>query len=155
MSNPGTEQRPPRILPPHYFALSACLVLISGGLALGHMALGHFRWLGALILLMGVALTLSAASLFAKAKTNIVALTLSSALVTDGIYRFTRNPMYLGMTLALMGIAIMVESGLGLVIGLAFAVFIQLTFIRREEALMRTTFPEGYPEYFQRVRRWI
>jgi protein-S-isoprenylcysteine O-methyltransferase Ste14 len=78
-----------------------------------------------------------------------------SALVTDGIYRYTRNPMYLGMLAVLLGCAVTVGATVALLIPPIFAVIIELRFIRPEEAMLRGIFPEDYPAYCERVRRWI
>ena len=93
--------------------------------------------------------------LFGKARTTTVPGNRSARLVTSGPYRFTRNPMYVGLILAYLG-----EAGLQkqiwpvvllpLVIG-----YLNWTVIPVEEAKLSEVFPEEYGEYRSRVRRWI
>ena len=77
------------------------------------------------------------------------------ALVTTGVYRYTRNPMYLGMALVLLGCAIVVGVATAFLIPVIFVVIIQYRFILPEEQMLRDLFPEEFPAYCQQVRRWI
>ena len=62
---------------------------------------------------------------FAQTKTNIVSLTKSSALVTKGVFRFSRNPMYVGMILTLGGLAVLMGSGFAWLIVMTFSLIIR------------------------------
>ncbi len=76
-------------------------------------------------------------------------------LVTSGVYRFTRNPMYLGMTLVLCGYALWLArpiSALGPVLFVAFITWLQ---ILPEERAMRAKFGAAYEAYMRATRRWI
>jgi len=75
--------------------------------------------------------------------------------VTSGVYRYTRNPMYLGMALVLLGCAVTVGAASALVVPVLFMVIIELRFIRPEEHMLQGLFPQEYPAYCTRVRRWI
>ena len=77
------------------------------------------------------------------------------ALVTDGPYRLTRNPMYLGMLLVQLGCAVTVGATTALGVPVLFGVIIEWRFIRPEEAMLRELFPVEFPAYCARVRRWI
>jgi protein-S-isoprenylcysteine O-methyltransferase Ste14 len=110
---------------------------------------------GGVLILVGLWLLVSAGSLFTRAKTGLIPFRDVSALVTTGIYRYTRNPMYLGMAAVLLGCAVTVGAGSALVVPLLFAVIVEWRFIRPEEAMLRDIFPEQFPAYCQRVRRWI
>ena len=110
---------------------------------------------GGLLILLGLLALVSANGLFVRAGTDVIPFREVSALVTTGVYRFTRNPMYLGMALVLLGCAITVGAATALVIPPLFMVIIELRFIRPEEALLRELFPTEYPAYCQRVRRWL
>ncbi len=96
-----------------------------------------------------------AARQFSKAETNIVPLTRSKALVTDGTFSLTRNPMYVGMTSALAGTAVLLNGYLPWLVILPFVLVIRFRFIRHEEPLMEETFGEDYLAYRSRVRRWL
>ena len=93
--------------------------------------------------------------LFRKAKTTTVPGKLSGKLVTWGPYRFTRNPMYVGLVLAYLG-----EAGLlkqlwpAILLPLTIA-YVNWTVIPVEEAKLEEVFPSAYQQYRSRVRRWI
>lgn len=111
--------------------------------------------LGGGLIVIGLALLVIAGGLFKQADTDLVPFKNVTALVTGGVYRFTRNPMYLGMALVLLGTAVTVGAATALAIPLIFMVIIELRFIRPEEEMLRGLFPEEYPAYCQRVRRWL
>jgi protein-S-isoprenylcysteine O-methyltransferase Ste14 len=80
--------------------------------------------------------------------------TMPERLVTHGPYAYTRNPMYLGHLIFLVGLALSLRSGLAAVIALASAVFFQVR-VRRDEKRLREFFGAPYAEYCGRVKRWI
>jgi protein-S-isoprenylcysteine O-methyltransferase Ste14 len=110
---------------------------------------------GGVIILCGLVLLLLANGLFIRAGTDVVPFGNVTALVTGGVYRISRNPMYLGMVAVLLGCAVTVGSTLALLVPLVFAVIIEFRFIRPEETMLRGLFPEEFPAYCRRVRRWI
>jgi protein-S-isoprenylcysteine O-methyltransferase Ste14 len=110
---------------------------------------------GGVLILVGLLLLVFAGGLFKKAGTDLVPFRNVSALVTNGIYRYTRNPMYLGMVSVLLGCVITVGSALALCVPVIFVVIIEARFIRPEEAMLRELFPREYPAYCDRVRRWV
>ncbi len=94
---------------------------------------------------------------FGRAKTTIdpIHLDAASVLVTNGIFRFTRNPMYVGFTALLLAWAIFLAapwSFLGVVL---FVLFIGRFQILPEERVMRAKFGAAYEDYRRRVRRWL
>ncbi len=110
---------------------------------------------GGVIIVTGLLLLVNAGSLFKKAETDLIPFKNVSALVTSGVYRFTRNPMYLGMALVLLGCAITVGAATALMVPLLFVAIIEMRYIRPEEAMLQGLFPEEFPAYCQRVRRWL
>jgi protein-S-isoprenylcysteine O-methyltransferase Ste14 len=92
---------------------------------------------------------------FQRAGTNIIPFKPTTALVTDGPYRFTRNPMYVGMAALYVAIAV----GFGLIWALillpAVLLAVDRLVIAREEPYLEGLFGERYLEYKRRVRRWI
>ena len=110
---------------------------------------------GGLIILVGLVLLLLAGDLFKRAGTDLVPFKNVSALVTSGIYRYTRNPMYVGMTAILLGCGITVGAALSLLVAPVFMVIIELRFIRPEEEMLRGLFPDDFPGYCASVRRWL
>ncbi|MEH6584067.1 MAG: isoprenylcysteine carboxylmethyltransferase family protein [Halioglobus sp.] len=110
---------------------------------------------GGIIIFLGLLLLLIAGGMFKQAGTDLVPFKNVSALVTTGIYRYTRNPMYLGMAAVLLGTAITVGALTALAVPAVFMVIIQFRFILPEEEMLRGLFPEDFPAYCGRVRRWI
>lgn len=110
---------------------------------------------GGVLIVLGLCLLVFANGRFTRAGTGVIPFRNVTALVTDGIYRYTRNPMYLGMLAILLGTAFTVGAGTSLLIAPLFALIIEWRFIRPEEAMLRGLFPEEYPAYCARVRRWL
>ena len=79
----------------------------------------------------------------------------SSALVTHGIYRYTRNPMYVGMLLMLCGWGLILESVSNVLLIAGFVVTLTLAQIRHEEEVLESLFPDEFEAYRRKVRRWI
>jgi protein-S-isoprenylcysteine O-methyltransferase Ste14 len=114
--------------------------IVAGGLAVG-----------------GLLIARSGVRDFARAKTTInpVNIDNASTLVTTGIFATTRNPMYLGMTMLLLGWAVFL-SGVWTIFGpILFVLFITRFQIIPEEAVLAQKFGRGYQDYMQRVRRWL
>jgi protein-S-isoprenylcysteine O-methyltransferase Ste14 len=94
---------------------------------------------------------------FWRARTTANPMKPSSAsfLVTSGIYRFTRNPMYLGMLLLLVGWALYVANALALLFLPAFILYMNRFQIKPEERALTARFGREYLEYMSQVHRWI
>jgi protein-S-isoprenylcysteine O-methyltransferase Ste14 len=118
-----------------------------------HVRLGAF----VLIALAGGATALAGDLEFRRARTTINPFKPenSSTLVTSGIYRFTRNPMYLGLTLVLLGWAVFLRSGWALPGPVIFVLYITRFQIIPEERVLSAKFEEAYTAYTKRVRRWL
>ncbi len=110
---------------------------------------------GGLLVAVGLLLLVLANGVFRRAGTGVIPFRNVCALVTNGIYRYTRNPMYLGMVAILLGCAITVGASMALFIPPLFSIIVERRFIRPEEAMLRNMFPEQYPAYCDRVRRWL
>jgi protein-S-isoprenylcysteine O-methyltransferase Ste14 len=146
---------PRKVNPPHYFLLALILMIGIRLLIDGSGLLGAWSLLGVVPLIAGFLIAILAAQQFGRAGTNIVPLTPSTALVEDGMFRWTRNPMYLGMTAVLIGTALLLDRALPWLVVPVFVAILRLRFIRHEERLMETTFGAAYLSYRQRVRRWL
>ena len=117
---------------------------------------GVVRWLiGPALLAAGLALMGSFISSFRRAATPVPMRRPTTALVTTGPYRFTRNPGYLGM--ALIGTAIgLIAGAVWVLAGIGVAVLvINWGVINREERYLEAKFGSPYREYKARVRRWV
>jgi protein-S-isoprenylcysteine O-methyltransferase Ste14 len=146
---------PRKVNPPHYFLLALILMIGIRLLIDGSGLLGAWSLLGVVPLIAGFLIAILAAQQFGRAGTNIVPLTPSTALVEDGMFRWTRNPMYLGMTAVLIGTALLLDRALPWLVVPAFVAILRLRFIRHEERLMEATFGADYLAYKRRVRRWL
>lgn len=106
---------------------------------------------------VGLAVEVLGAASFVRARTTVDPTHPCSAskLVTTGVYRFTRNPMYLGDLVMLVGWALYLSNVLALVLVPLFVAYIDRFQIRPEEAAMSDLFGEDYSEFTSRVRRWI
>jgi protein-S-isoprenylcysteine O-methyltransferase Ste14 len=113
--------------------------------------------LGVAIVVAGVIVAAMGVRAFRRAGTTInpVDLTRSTTLVTSGIYRVTRNPMYLGMVVLLLGVAVLLAAPVTLLACVAFVLFINRFQIVPEERVLRERFGESYSKYAEKVRRWI
>lgn len=113
------------------------------------------KTIGWLLLLLGVALVVVAAGLFKLKGTTVDPTKEPGKLVADGIYRFSRNPMYLGMLLSLVGFQFVSNSVAGFVFPATFFLYVDKVIIPREEGVMEGVFGEAYRKYKSRTRRWI
>lgn len=107
--------------------------------------------------LLGAAVALAGVLSFRRARTTVNPLKpeTSAALVTGGVYAFTRNPMYLGMLLALVGWAAYLSSVWSLLGPALFALYIARFQIVPEERVLDRLFGASFAEYRRRVRRWL
>jgi protein-S-isoprenylcysteine O-methyltransferase Ste14 len=110
---------------------------------------------GGILIAAGLLYGLSAAGLFRKARTDVKPWKSTSAIVAEGVYRFTRNPMYLGMALLYAGLALLFSS-LGAILLLpVLLILIQTQVIAREERYLEGKFGDEYRHYKTSVRRWL
>lgn len=148
-------RRPPYLPPVLLFACLALMGLLHFLLPLGRWLESPLTWAGLLPLGVGLGLLLGAALLFPKHGTTIKPFEESTALLTEGPYRYSRNPIYLGMILVLVGVAVLLGTRTPLLAIPLFFVLITNQFIVNEEAMLEERFGEAYRDYRQRVRRWL
>jgi protein-S-isoprenylcysteine O-methyltransferase Ste14 len=143
-------------LPPIYFLAS--LVLIAAChflLPVSYMIHGAWRSIGLLPLALGIFLNISADRAFKKHCTTVKPFEESTALVAEGVFNFSRNPMYLGMVLILAGVALLAGSATSWIPVVIFAVLIDQLFIAPEELMLEEKFGEQFSQYKHGVRRWL
>ena len=110
---------------------------------------------GALIAASGLALAAIAIGLFRGHGENPEPWTPTNAIVDTGIYGWTRNPMYLGMAIVHLGLALAFDSVAALALLPVAMMIIQTQVIAREERYLREKFGASYTDYCARVRRWL
>ena len=112
-------------------------------------------WLGTMVFLFALALAAWAIVTITRAGSNVPTNRPTTAIVESGPYRFTRNPIYLGMLLGLVGLAIAFDTFWLLVTLVPFALVIRYGVVAREEAYLERKFGDAYAGYRSRVRRWL
>ena len=111
--------------------------------------------IGGLLIVVGVAVNLAGILQFRKFKTNVRPDKPSSAVLVTGPYRFTRNPLYLGLCLVYAGIAVASDSVWVLALLIPIVLITHFIIIPREERYMERQFGGEYLTYKSRVRRWV
>lgn len=136
-------------------------------LGIGWLASRRWRWAitgapatwrsiaGEALVVIALLLMIAAVISFRRARTTIIPNRPVSAFVVAGPYRFTRNPMYVSMTLLYVGITLILDSWWPFVLLPVVLLIIQRAVIAREERYLRSLFPADYPAYCTRVRRWV
>lgn len=111
--------------------------------------------IGAFIIISGAAIMFSAAGLFQRLGTGIRPSSPTTSIATSGPYRWTRNPMYLGMAIVYAGIAFSLDGPIALALLPLVLILIQTKVIAREERYLEEKFGDEYINYKAKVRRWI
>ncbi len=112
-------------------------------------------WLGGMVFVLALALVAWAIATITRAGSNVPTNMPSTTIVASGPYRFTRNPIYLGMFLGLVGLAIAFDSLWLLATLVPFALVIRYGVVAREEAYLERKFGDAYRHYRARVWRWL
>jgi protein-S-isoprenylcysteine O-methyltransferase Ste14 len=143
-------------LPPTYFNVSIVLIILL-----------HFFWpvekiisfpwnlFGIIPLISGIVFNLLADRAFKIKKTTVKPFEESSVLITTGVFRISRNPMYLGMVMILVGAAILLGSLSPYLVIIIFITLMQIKFIHTEEKMLNTKFTEAWQNYKNRTRPWL
>ena len=146
----------PKTIPPFWFLVSIVIQVLLHRLVPGRELFG-LPWdlAGIPVVLAGIMTAVTASRQFTAAGTPIRPFDEMTTVVTEGVFAYTRNPMYLGMATSLTGIALLLGSLTPLFVPPLFVLFITFVFIRQEERVMEESFGEVYTDYKKRVRRWI
>ncbi|MCK4251743.1 isoprenylcysteine carboxylmethyltransferase family protein [candidate division WOR-3 bacterium] len=145
-----------RLEPPTYFLIFLLLViLLHFVLPVIQIISSPYKYIGILLLGIGIWLNLWADGLFKKENTTVKPFEKSSALILEGPFRFSRHPMYLGMVIVLLGVAIILGSLITFLMPIAFFISMQIVFIRHEERALEQIFGQKYLDYKNRVRSWL
>ena len=145
-----------RIDPPIYLFVSlAAIVVLHFFLPGIRIIPAPWNLLGVFLLLAGVVLNLMADRSFKERGTSVKPLEESAFLVTTGVFRLSRHPMYLGFVLILVGAAALAGSATPFLVVAVFLAFMDTVFVRSEEKKLSRTFESAWSDYAADVRRWI
>ena len=114
-----------------------------------------YNKIGIIILVMGLSLTFYSFYLFKKNKTPILPGEKPKFIVMEGPYKFTRNPMYFGVSTALLGAAVYFGNLLSFLSPIIFFLAMNYYYVPFEEKLMENLFGKKYMNYRKKVRRWV
>ena len=144
-----------KFYPPHYLlVLSLCMLLT--------WYFGESSQQNLLLILVGLGLiglgfllAFNSIARFVRAKTGVVPFSESTTLITEGFYKYTRNPMYVGMNSFLLGLMLILKNPLNIFFLIIFFFVVRNMFVLKEEVQMEETFGEDYLTYKRKVRRWL
>jgi protein-S-isoprenylcysteine O-methyltransferase Ste14 len=149
-----------KIPPPLLWVIASALTWIVARLDLDGSPLQSTfaEWAGVLLAILGIGIAFAGLREFSKANTTVDPHRIeeASTVVRTGIYRLTRNPMYVGLTLLSIGWAFRLGTVVGMVVGTGFLLTV-LTYlqIKPEERALTKAFGSDYTDYQASVRRWI
>jgi protein-S-isoprenylcysteine O-methyltransferase Ste14 len=114
-----------------------------------------FEWLGYAFVVIGIGLIVRARTQFIRARTTRDPYASVTSIVTSGVYRFSRNPIYLGFVGLLLGFSFLFRTYWGLLLSPLFIVLMNTLVIQQEEVYLEKKFRDVYTGYKSRVRRWL
>ncbi len=142
-------------IPPVYFLTCIIITLLL------HFRVSSLNWIGFPFTLVGVAFLGAGTYWIARAHrlltqhATAVTFAPSTCIIQGGLYHYSRNPMYVGFGVFLIGCSVLSGSILSVLSPLCFFVVLDRMFIPYEEEKMESTFGKEYLEYRRKVRRWL
>jgi len=148
-------RRPPAVPPAYFFLAIIAMLLLSWKWPVAQVVTFPWRWIGVGVIAASILFSSSAIVSLRRHKTTVRPGTESSFLVTSGPFRLSRNPVYLGMALTLLGLAITLGTLTPWMVIPLFVVIIATAVIPLEERMLHDRFGATFDTYRQRVRSWI
>ncbi len=144
------------LLPPVYF-LASVVVMVGLDILAPTRRILSFPWtlVGLAPIVIGGTLNIAADRAFKRHQTTVKPFEVSASLVTDGVFRLSRNPMYLGMVLILLGVALFLGALMPFAVCVVFALLMHYRFVRIEESMLADKFGVAWLRYRGQVRRWV
>lgn len=144
------------LIPPFLFAITLPAMAAAHYLSpIVQIVASPYHWAGAALFLMGLGLAAWHKKLFKRVGTEINTFRQPNKLVTRGLFKVSRNPMYLGFVVALTGASVYLGSLSPALFVLLFFLAAHYWYIPIEERAMDRQFGEAYRQYRERVRRWL
>ena len=142
---------PPRLYQMFIFFMVATFFLLPQT----RLIIFPYNLIGIMLFVGGAYLGIYVKKMFKRTNTPISPGAKPTKLYTDGIYKYSRNPMYLGIGIGLLGIAIITESWINFVFPLLFLMIMNYKYVKIEERKLEIVFGKTYDNYRRRVRRWV
>lgn len=144
------------ILPPNLFLICiGCMFILWWQWPILTIISFPYNLIGIIFIVLGLAVSIWGSRKFATVGTNINTFDEPDILVTDGLYKYTRNPMYLGFSVALLGTSLIFGAISTFIILLAFIFITDRWYIQYEERMLSNEFGEEYEKYKKQTRRWL
>lgn len=146
----------PRDIPPLWLLVSiGAMFALHVTVPLAIWVFDPWRYLGYVVITLGVLLVLGNAMRFKRAGTGIRPFSEATTVVREGAFRWTRNPMYLGMVTVAFGVAIRLGSASPMAVPAMLFFVLDRRFVRLEESFLRHSMGKAYDDYCADVRRWL
>jgi protein-S-isoprenylcysteine O-methyltransferase Ste14 len=151
-----SQDKKRKIYPPTQLLLMIIFQVILGFLApLKKIVTAPSNYSGIIFIVFGIAINLWADAIFKKQNTAVKPDEKPSRLIESGPFRISRHPMYLGMIVILLGIAILMGSLSAFIFPIIFFLIMQFKYIPQEEKIMENEFGKAYLDYKKKARKWI
>ena len=144
-----------KFYPPHYLLILSLCMLITSYFGESSPQTLPLIIIGLGFIGLGFLLAFNSIARFLRAKTGVVPFSESTTLITEGFYKYTRNPMYVGMNSFLLGLLVILNNPINLTFLVVFFFIVRNLFVIKEEMQMKETFGEEYLLYKDKVRRWL
>jgi len=144
-----------KFYPPHYLLILSLCMLITWYFGESSPQNLLLILVGLGLIGLGFLLAFNSIARFLRAKTGVVPFSESTTLITEGFYKYTRNPMYVGMNSFLLGLMLILQNPLNIFFLIIFFFVVRNMFVLKEEVQMEETFGEDYLTYKRKVRRWL
>jgi protein-S-isoprenylcysteine O-methyltransferase Ste14 len=145
-----------KLIPPFLVLICIMLMVFLHKLfPIAEIVPSPFHYSGILFILLGAWMVISIILRFRKVKTELNPFKKPRQLVVTGLFAFSRNPIYLGFTVLLFGVNVLLGSASSILVVLAFIFIIDKWYIPLEERNMESVFDDEYRYYKQKVSRWI
>jgi protein-S-isoprenylcysteine O-methyltransferase Ste14 len=144
-----------KISPPVLYKWFIAIMLVSIFLSVPKQVHFPYNLIGIILFVAGAYIAVDTKRMFNKTSTPVSHLAAPVKLHTNGIFRLTRNPMYLGISIGLAGIAIVTGILFNLAFSILYLILMDVFFVRQEEEKLENEFGESYQHYKNRVRRWL
>jgi len=145
-----------KILPPTFFMIFLLFSIVLHFIfPVKKIIYPSYNYLGIILIMLGVVLNIWSDALFKRDNTTVKPYENPAKLQIQGPFRISRHPMYLGMAMALLGLAIFLGSLITFIVPIAFIIVADFIFISFEEKNLEQIFGKKYLDYKQKVRRWL